>query len=69
MAGSRNKESNMFRHKVPLIRAALAAALAVLTLAGCASDPRWNEGVGWVVWQEQERQRLQALGFTQYGFD
>ena len=51
------------------IRAALAAALTVLVLAGCASDPRYKEGVGWVVWQEQERQRLQAQGFPQYNFD
>jgi hypothetical protein len=56
-------------HRLDRIRAALAAALAVLVLAGCASDPRYKEGVGWVVWQEQERQRLQAQGFTQYGFD
>jgi hypothetical protein len=50
------------------IRAALAAALALLALAGCASDPRYNEGVGWVTWQEQERQRLEAQGFPQYNW-
>jgi uncharacterized lipoprotein len=51
------------------IRAALAAVLVLAALAGCASDPRYKEGVGWVVWQEQERQRLQAQGFPQYNFD
>jgi hypothetical protein len=59
----------MLRHECRPIRAALATALAALVLAGCASDPRYNEGVSWVVWQEQERQRLQAQGFPQYNHD
>ena len=42
--------------------------LALLALAGCASDPRYKEGLNWVVSQEEERQRLQAQGFPQYGF-
>jgi hypothetical protein len=49
------------------IRAALAAALALIVLAGCAGRP--SDGVEIVVWQEQERQRLQAQGFPQYNFD
>jgi hypothetical protein len=49
------------------IRAALAAVLALIVLAGCAGRP--SEGVEIVVWQEQERQRLQAQGFPQYNFD
>ncbi len=49
------------------IRAALAAALAVVVLAGCAGRP--TNGVDIVVWQEQERQRLQAQGFPQYNAD
>ena len=49
------------------IRAALAAALALIVLAGCAGRP--SEGVEIVVWQEAERQRLQAQGFPQYNFD
>ncbi len=49
------------------IRAALAAALALLVLAGCAGRP--SNGVEIVVWQEQERQRLQAQGFPQYNLD
>ncbi len=49
------------------IHAALAAALALAVLAGCAGRP--TNGVEIVVWQEQERQRLQAQGFPQYNFD
>jgi outer membrane biogenesis lipoprotein LolB len=48
------------------IRAALAAALAAIVLAGCAGRP--SNGVEIVVWQEQERQRLQAQGFPQYNW-
>ncbi len=49
------------------LRAAFAAALAALVLAGCAGLP--TNGVEIVVWQEQERQRLQAQGFPQYNLD
>ncbi len=49
------------------IRAALAAVLALFVLAGCAGRP--SEGVEIVVWQEAERQRLEAQGFPQYNFD
>jgi len=49
------------------IRAALAAVLALFVLAGCTGRP--SEGVEIVVWQEAERQRLEAQGFPQYNFD
>jgi outer membrane biogenesis lipoprotein LolB len=49
-------------------RAALAAALATIVLAGCALADRPSQGVDIVVWQEQERQRLQAQGFPQYNW-
>jgi len=49
------------------IRAVLAAALALMVLAGCAGRP--SDGVEIVVWQEAERQRLQAQGFPQYNLD
>jgi outer membrane biogenesis lipoprotein LolB len=49
------------------IRAAVAAGLVLLLLAGCAGMP--PNGVEIVVWQEQERQRLEAQGFPQYNFD
>jgi hypothetical protein len=48
------------------LRAVAILALTGLALAGCASDPRYQQGLEWVVWQEQERQRLQAMGFPQY---
>jgi hypothetical protein len=48
------------------LRTALAAALVVVTLAGCGGLP--TDAVPIVVWQEQERQRLEALGFPQYNW-
>lgn len=47
----------------------MAAACATLILAGCASDPRYKEGLGWIQWQEAERARLQAQGFPQFNHD
>jgi hypothetical protein len=38
-------------------------------LGGCASDPRYGQGIEWVQWQEAERHRLQAAGFPQYNHD
>ena len=58
----------MFRHEFGRIRAALAAALAVIILSGCTSSGRPSEGVEIVVWQEQQRQRLEAQGFPQYSW-
>jgi hypothetical protein len=43
--------------------------LALLALAGCASDPRYKTGQNWVAEQEQERRMLQAQGFPQYSCD
>ena len=45
------------------------AIVALSILSGCASDPRYKEGIAWVQWQEAERQRLQAAGFPQYNHD
>ena len=59
-------------HRFVLSRAPLKVILGVVAfgaLAGCASDPRYQQGVEWVVWQEAERQRLQAAGFPQYNHD
>jgi hypothetical protein len=58
--------SMLSRHFVFAARAALVAALVVLTLAGCASDPRYSQGIDWVSGQEAERKRLEAAGFPQY---
>jgi len=47
----------------------LMALVAFGILGGCASDPRYSQGLEWVQWQEAERQRLQAAGFPQYNHD
>lgn len=46
----------------------LLLVLAVAVLAGCASDPRYRQGLDWVLWNEQEKRRLDAAGFPQYNF-
>jgi hypothetical protein len=56
----------MSRSQRPGLRVALAAALALLALAGCASDPRYSQGIEWVQWQEAEKKRLDDAGFPQY---
>ena len=58
----------MARDEFGRIRAALVAALALIALAGCALADRPSQGVEWVVWQEQQRQRLEAQGFPQYSW-
>ncbi len=45
------------------IRTPLVAALALIALAGCAGMP--STGADIAVWQEQERERLEAQGFRQ----
>ncbi len=57
----------MPHHRFSPACAVLAAALAVAVLAGCAGRP--TNGVEIVVWQQQERDRLEAQGFPQYGTD
>jgi uncharacterized lipoprotein len=52
-----------------LTKSLLAAAVVAATLAGCASDPRYKEGVAWVQSNEAEKKRLQAQGFPQYNHD
>lgn len=56
----------MSRQQPCSIRAALAAVLVLIVLAGCASDPRYSQGVEWVVSQEAEKKRLDDAGFPQY---
>jgi uncharacterized lipoprotein len=43
-------------------------ALLAAGLAGCASDPRYKQGLEWVQWNEQEKKRLNDAGFPQYNF-
>jgi hypothetical protein len=49
--------------------AALGAAwFALGVLGGCASDPRFREGIAWVSYNEAEKARLDSQGFPQYNF-
>lgn len=43
-------------------------ALLAAGLAGCASDPRYKQGLEWVQWNEQEKKRLNDAGFPQYNW-
>jgi hypothetical protein len=62
-----SKENRQLLHEqICKRRAALGAALVMLVLAGCASDPRYQHGVEWVVSQEAEKKRLNDAGFPQY---
>jgi hypothetical protein len=45
---------------------AVCLALAVAVVSACASDPRYAQGLEWVLWNEQEKARLDAAGFPQY---
>ena len=47
----------------------LLIGLALAVLAGCASDPRYKQGLNWVVENEAEKRRLNAAGFPQYNHD
>ena len=46
----------------------LLLTLLAAALAGCASDPRYKQGLEWVLWNEQEKKRLNAEGFPQYNW-
>jgi uncharacterized lipoprotein len=56
----------MSRHERSSIRTALAAALLVTVLTGCASDPRSGQAVDWIVSQEAAKKQLEDAGFPQY---
>jgi uncharacterized lipoprotein len=43
----------------------LSAALAAL-VAGCASDPRYAQGIKWVQENEAAKAELERQGFPQY---
>lgn len=42
------------------------AVFALGVLVGCASDPRYSQGTGWVAANEAEKLRLEAAGFPQF---
>jgi len=44
----------------------LVLAATVAGLSGCASDPRYQQGLDWVLWIEAEKKRLDDAGFPQY---
>jgi hypothetical protein len=46
--------------------ACVALTVAVAAIAGCAADPRYKQGLEWVLWNEQQKQQLEAQGFPQY---
>jgi hypothetical protein len=52
---------------MPMKRFVLLILLAA-GLGGCASDPRYKQGLEWVLWNEQEKARLNAAGFPQYNW-
>lgn len=56
----------MSNFSIARLQAAFAAMLATLALTGCASDPRYAQGLEWVQWQEAEKKRLNDAGFPQY---
>jgi len=47
----------------------LSAVVALSVLSGCASDPRYKEGLSWVLYIEAEKKRLNDAGFPQYSRD
>ena len=48
------------------IRTALAAALILIELAGCAAGPSSQQTLDWIASQEAEKKRLSDAGFPQY---
>lgn len=52
-----------------IARTVVLIALALGSLAGCASDPRYKQGLEWVQWNEAEKKRLNDAGFPQYSLD
>jgi uncharacterized lipoprotein len=52
-----------------LTKGLLAALVFLGLLSGCASDPRYKEGLAWIQANEAEKARLQAAGFPQFNHD
>jgi uncharacterized lipoprotein len=55
--------------KVMSMKRFVLLILLAAGLGGCASDPRYKQGLEWVQWNEQEKKRLNAQGFPQYNHD
>ena len=41
-------------------------ALALALVSGCTSDPRYQQGLEWVLSNEEQKKRLESEGFPQY---
>jgi hypothetical protein len=51
----------------PIQRCVLAALLAAtIFAAGCASDPRYQQGTQWITENEAQKKMLNDMGFPQY---
>jgi hypothetical protein len=51
----------MTRYRIAFLLVTLGAVLG-----GCASDPRSQQTLDWVLWNEAEKKRLDDAGFPQY---
>jgi hypothetical protein len=49
-----------------IARRVVAGVLLCLAVGGCASDPRFKEGLAWIEYNEAQKARLNAQGFPQY---
>ena len=56
----------MSYHASGRIRAVLAIALALGTLAGCATSGSPSQAVQWIVETEAQKKQLNDAGFPQY---
>ena len=56
----------MTLHQLFGARAALAAVVVLIVLAGCASGPSSGQAVEWIVSQEAAKKQLNDAGFPQY---
>lgn len=58
----------MARSRLDRILLLLVFAATVAGVTGCATDPRYQQGLEWVLWMEAEKKRLNDAGFPQYSF-
>jgi len=58
----------MYGRGLKAVPLGMAVIVSILALSGCASLSSGN-AVEIVVWQQQERDRLEAQGFPQYSYD
>lgn len=56
----------MARTRFDRIVLAFVLAAGLPGLVGCASDPRYQQGLDWVLFNEAQKKRLDDAGFPQY---